>query len=286
MESHNFVSVIPAGFAGSFLANGVSISRPMIDTGLNGKVALVTGGNSGIGAAICTALAAEGVRVAIHFHPGDTREEFLHAIPGESAAFELVDKFRSLGREAVAIGADLLEPDEVTRLFDETERLLGPVDILVNNAAHCEQGDFLTEINAGIIDRHFAVNTRAAILLSKLLADRKGEGNGSIVNLSTDSSRVFPGQIAYGASKHALESLTRSLSMELGKSGIRVNAVSPGPIQTGWITPELEHQILNTIPLQRLGTPLDVAECVVFLCSRQASWITGQVIQVAGGHAL
>jgi len=108
----------------------------------------------------------------------------------------------------------------------------------------------------------------------------------SIINISTDSARAFAGQIGYGTSKAALEALTRATALDLAASGIRVNAVAPGPVQTGWITPELVDQVAAIVPMQRLGEPADIADAVVFLASHEARWITGQVLQVAGGHAL
>jgi 3-oxoacyl-[acyl-carrier protein] reductase len=161
--------------------------------------------------------------------------------------------------------------------------------VLVNNAAHCETPDTITGISGGGIDRHFAVNTRAPVLLMREFVRRYEARNatfGSIINISTDVARAFATQIAYGASKAALEAFTLSVAVEVGALGITVNAVAPGPVQTGWITPELEAQVLPWIPLGRVGSPEDVANAVVFLASAQARWITGQVVQVAGGHAL
>jgi 3-oxoacyl-[acyl-carrier protein] reductase len=159
----------------------------------------------------------------------------------------------------------------------------------VNNAAHCESPDDFLTATAGGLDRHFAVNAQAPALLMREFARRhseRGAFTGSVINVSTDAARAFATQIGYGASKAALEALTRSAAIELGPLGITVNAVAPGPVETGWITPELEERVRPAIPLRRLGTPSDIADAIIFLASQQARWITGQVIQVAGGHAL
>jgi len=265
----------------------------MIDTGLSERVVLVTGANSGIGAVTATAFARQGARVAVHFlegaPPPPPPVHYEHEVLGRSAADALVARLRSAGGVAAAFAADLADPRAAPALFDRVVGQLGPVEILVNNAAHCETPDSVGSITAEAIDRHFAVNTRAPVLLVAELArrfdGRRGKG-GRVINVSTDWARAFAGEIAYGASKAALEAFTRSLAMELGPAGITVNAVAPGPVQTGYITPALEREILPAIPLGRVGTPEDVAAAIVFLASDQARWITGQVLQVAGGHAL
>ncbi|MGO9256391.1 MAG: SDR family oxidoreductase [Bryobacteraceae bacterium] len=144
-------------------------------------------------------------------------------------------------------------------------------------------------ITADGFDRLYAVNTRAPALIMAEFARRhveRGARWGRIINVSTAGAERFPSEISYGASKYALESYTRSAAMELGKFGINVNVVSLGPVQTGWITAEVERAILPTIPLGRIGNPEDVADVVVFLASEQARWVTGQKIYVGGGHGM
>lgn len=267
----------------------------MIDPELNAKVVLVTGANSGIGAAMVRRFASHGASCIVHYLAGapDTRPAPeatpLHEVAGKPAADRLVQDIIAAGGRAVAIAADLADPSAPERLFQSAENAFGCVDVLVNNAAHCELPDTIEQIRPGAIERHFNVNVKAAVLLMHEFVvrrrDQRRQG-GRIINITTDASRAFATQIAYGASKYALEGFTRSVALEAGRFGITVNAIAPGPIQTGWITPELEAQVTPTIPLGRLGTPEDIAGAAVFLASGQAGWITGQVLQVSGGHAL
>ena len=212
-----------------------------------------------------------------------------------------------VGGRARAWESDLADPATIPRLFDDAERAFGPVDVLINNAAHSEIDTFIPPgknlrntlvelfaerrdpISVESFDRSFAVNTRAVALLMAGFARRhvaRGAVWGRIVNVSTAGAYMFPSEVSYGASKLALEAYTRSAASELGQFGIAVNAVSLGPVQTGWITQELERRLLSSIPLGRVGTPEEVADVIVFLASEQARWVTGQTIFVGGGHGM
>ncbi len=285
---------------------------------LDGRVALVTGANNprGIGAAIARALAGAGADVLVHGcpstgpraeqppeAPGDKLLQWLSGAPTEDIAQEL----RALGVGSVAVDGDLSDPALIGGLFERAAQELGPVDILINNAAYWEADTFVPAdgklaaqhvemwtdrpqtFNAGVFDRIFAVNTRAVALAMSEFARRHAQRTaawGRIVNISTAGAYVFPSEITYGASKLALEGYTRSAATELGPRGITVNTISPGPIQTGWVTPELERHILPTIPMGRIGQPEDIAAVVEFLVSEQARWVTGQRIFVGGGHGM
>jgi 3-oxoacyl-[acyl-carrier protein] reductase len=136
-----------------------------------------------------------------------------------------------------------------------------------------------------MIDDTFGVNVKGTLLMTREFIKRRGD-YGRIINLSTDSAQVFAGQITYGASKAAVEALTRSIAMEVGKYGITVNCVAPGPTQTGWIDGDLAEAVMPQIPLGKLILPEEIADTILFLASERAAMVTGQVIKVSGGHAL
>ncbi len=267
----------------------------MIDTGLQDKTVLVTGANHGIGAATARAFAAQGAWVAIHFLDAAPVQQFdetyrpLHTMKGKAAADDLVWQIQEQGGRAIAVASDLSDSSMIPALFDCVEKAFGRVDVLVNNAAHCEDPDTILTTSAKSLDRYYAVNIRATVLLIAEFVRRYQKRVGSwgrIVNLSTDSAQCFAGQIVYGASKATIEAFTRSIACEIGPLGISVNTVAPGPVQTGCFTLETEERLRPAIPLRRIGQPEDIADVIVFLASEQARWLTGQVVKVSGGHAI
>jgi len=276
----------------------------MIDTGLKGKVALITGANNplGIGAATAKAFTREGASVFLTYirlrgQQGHISDEAIekanepglafYTAMGMKSASEVLDAIRKEGGTAVAMEADLVNPDNVKLLFDKSEAELGPVDVLVNNATHGPDADRLDDLTAEVIDKTYAVNTRATLLLTAEFVRRHRDGNrkwGRIINVSTGPAQCFNTQITYGTSKAAIEAATRAIAREVGPLGITVNTIAPGATQTGYIDKEAKERLIPTIPLRRIGQPEDIANAIIFLASDQASWLTGQVIRVTGGR--
>jgi 3-oxoacyl-[acyl-carrier protein] reductase len=251
----------------------------MSEKRLAGKVALVTGGSRGIGAAIAAHFAAEGAKVVVNY------------ARSEKEANEVVAGIKAKGGEAVAVKADMGKPAEIPGLFAAAVKAFGRLDILVNNAA-IMQRLFLEEVTAETIDAHFNVNVRGYLLAAKEAA-RVMTSGGCIINVASAISRMaYPGAVVYTATKGAIDVMSRVLATELGPKGIRVNVLAPGSTRTDMNseksgkTKEEERQEIAMTALRRQGEPEDIALAAVFLASDDARWVTGSWLDCSGGIRL
>lgn len=240
------------------------------------KVAVVTGASRGIGASVARRLAKDGFAVAINY-ASSARE-----------AEALVAELHEAGFPAVAIKADIAKSDQVSHLFEETERALGKVDVLVNNAGILKTVP-LADTTDDIFEQTFAINARGTFNTLREAAKRLKSG-GRIVNFSSTTLALnMPGYAIYNGTKAAVEAFTHVFSKELRGKNITVNAVAPGPIATDlFINGKSEEQIRqfsNMPPLERLGQPEDIAGVVSFLVGPDAGWVNGQILRANGGIA-
>lgn len=244
---------------------------------LTGSIAVVTGVShlKGIGAAISRQLAKEGADL-FFTHWG--------AVPEWPEVFQ--NEIRQFGVCCESLEIDLSDSEAPRQLLDVANAKVGLPTILVNNAAHSTRDGFLS-LDAETLDAHYFVNVRAACLLSVEFARRfrtANRSNGRIINITSGQALgPMPGELAYVASKGALSAFTLSLSAELAPLGITVNAINPGPTDTGWMTPEIEQTLLPKFLMGRMGQPEDAARLAAFLASDEARWITGQIINSEGG---
>ncbi len=243
---------------------------------LTGKVAVVTGASKGIGAAIAQELAQDGAATIVNYASSPRQAE------------ELVANIKSAGGQAKAVRADVSKPAEARQLVDEAVSEFGRIDILVNNAGVY---DFLPlpQITEAHFDRMFELNVKGLLFATQAATGAMGDEGGSVINIgSVASAEAPPGALVYSASKGAVDVITKSLAAELGPRHILVNAVVPGPVDTEGNRAMADADQINAAfiartPLGRLGRPRDIATVVSFLVSPAAGWITGQIIQVAGG---
>lgn len=245
---------------------------------LQGRVALVTGvtRRDGIGAAIARQLANAGANLFVTFFRKYDQTQPWGLGPGEPHA--LIEDLANIS-DVSSLELDLSSSSAPRELVERVVAHFGRLDILVNNAAHSEPGT-IDHVDAAQLDRHYAVNTRATVLLCSEFARRSAtDGRGRIINITSGQGRgPMPGELAYVVTKAAMDALTLTLSVELAPRNITVNAIDPGPTDTGWISEE--HR---TVLAGMISSPVDVARLVRTLASDAAAAVTGQIIRVAPG---
>jgi len=249
-----------------------------MDIRLDGKRALVTGGNSGIGEAIVLSLADAGAQVAINY------------VTRPDAAHSLVTQIEDQHGTAMALAADVSDADAVAGMFESIDRAWGGIDILVNNAGVDGARATAWDADDASWRKVIEVNLVGAFLCARQALRRMvAQGRGVVVNISSVHEEIaWSGYSAYTASKAAVSMLTKTLAQEAAPQGVRVLAVAPGAIKTPinrsvWSDPENLHDLLDKIPLQRMGDPAEVAGLVVVLASDVASYVTGRTVFVDGG---
>jgi NAD(P)-dependent dehydrogenase (short-subunit alcohol dehydrogenase family) len=247
---------------------------------MNMPVVLITGALTGIGRAAAVAFAKQRAKVVV----SGRREE-----AGQALAKEL----RSFGAEAEFINADVRKEDDVRALVDKTVARFGRLDVAVNNAGTEGEVGPITEQSAERYAATFDTNVLGVILSMKHeVRVMQAQRSGSIINISsTYGHQGAAGASVYVGSKHAVEGITKSVALEIAKSGIRVNAVAPGPTDTGMLTrftgtPENKAALVTGVPMARLGLAQELANAIVFIASEGASFITGHILNVDGGHSV
>jgi 3-oxoacyl-[acyl-carrier protein] reductase len=244
---------------------------------LVGKVAVVTGSSKGIGAGIAKELAAEGAAVVVNY------------VSSKEGADQVVNEIAAHGGKAIAVQGDVAKTEDIERLFAEGIKAFGRLDILVNNAGVFRFAP-LEEVTEDEFHRQFNTNVLGIILATREAVKYFGDDGGSVVNIgSTITSVTPPTSVVYAATKGAVNTITRVLAKELAPKKIRVNSINPGGVETegsralGFAGSDFEKQMIAQTPLGRLGQPQDIAPVAAFLASSDSGWITGEIVQVAGG---
>jgi 3-oxoacyl-[acyl-carrier protein] reductase len=238
------------------------------------RVAVVTGGSGGIGRAVAGRLGADGTCVVVNYAGNAGR------------AATVVEEITGLGGTATAIGADVADETAMVRLFDEVERLFGGVDVVVHTAGRMDLAP-LVDLDLATLDEMLRINVRGTFVVDQQAARRIRPG-GSILNFSSSVlGRILPNYTGYAASKGAVEAMTFILASELRGRDINVNAIAPGPTATPMFLEGKDQETIarfaHAVPLDRLGTPADIAEAAAFLTSPAGHWINGQTIRANGG---
>jgi 3-oxoacyl-[acyl-carrier protein] reductase len=251
------------------------------DFDFSGKVALVTGASSGIGAATALVLGEGGARVAIGYHAN------------RDGADQVARQIAQAGGQAQAVHADLRHVDGIARLVKDAVAALGPIDILVNNAGSLVRRSPIRELTEEGWDEVFTLNLKSAVFCAQAVAPSMiARRTGAIVNVGSIAGHNGggPGAGPYAAAKAGLMAMTKSLAKELAPHGVRVNAVAPGVIDTPFhevfSTPDMMKSFISMIPLGRIGTPTECARAIAFLASDAASFIVGETLEVNGGQLM
>jgi len=244
---------------------------------LAGKVAVVTGASKGIGAGIAKGLAAAGAAVVVNY--ASSRE----------GADRVVAEITGGGGKAIAVQGDVSKAADVQRLFAETKKAFGSLDVLVNNAGVYQFGP-LEDVTEAEFHREFNTNVLGLLLVTQEAVKHFGAEGGSVINISSTATHMnMPTTVVYTATKGAVDSITRVLAKELGPKKIRVNSINPGGVETegthamGIIGSDFETQLVAQTPLGRLGQPEDIAPVAVFLASADSGWLTGEILLASGG---
>ncbi|MGB6829208.1 MAG: glucose 1-dehydrogenase [Terracidiphilus sp.] len=246
---------------------------------LEGKVALVTGASKGIGAAIARELAERGASVAVNYSGS------------KAAAEKIVAEIVAAGGKAIAVQANVADPDQVGPLVKTVAQKLGPIDVLVNNAGVYEFGP-LEQITPEHFHKQFDLNVLGLLLTTKEAVAHFSPNGGSVINISSVAADGIGGGAVYSATKGAVDSVSAALAQELGPKRIRVNSLNPGMVVTegvqaaGLIGSDFEKEAVKRTPLGRIGQPQDIASIAAFLASDESLWVNGQTIYAAGGLRL
>jgi 3-oxoacyl-[acyl-carrier protein] reductase len=245
---------------------------------LTGKVAVVTGASKGIGAGIAKGLAAAGAAVVVNY------------ASSKAGAERVVADITGKGGEAIAVHGNVAEAKDAQRLFEETKKAFGSLDLLVNNAGVFEFSP-LEAVTETEFHREFNINVLGTILATREALKYFGPAGGSVINLSSVAGgKAIPNSVVYSATKGAVNAITRVLANELGARKIRVNAIAPGPVETegvhelGILGSDFEKQMVAGAPLGRIAQPVDIARIAVFLASDSSGWLTGDIITASGGY--
>ena len=244
---------------------------------LTNKVAVVTGASKGIGADIAKSLAAEGAAVVVNYSSS------------KEGADKVVAAIQGKGGKAIAVQGDVSKQADITRLFAETKKAFGKVDVLVNNAGVYEFAP-LEQITEELFHKQFNLNVLGLLLTTKEAAKHFNGDGGSVINISSAVTTLYPpGSATYTATKASVDAITVILSKELGPKGIRVNAINPGMVETegvhsaGFLGSDFQKSIEAQTPLGRIGQPDDISPAAVFLASADSKYMTGQTVNISGG---